>query len=361
MKTRYYSITAGLTLCVMSALIVTVLMAHARTSVTKQEKRPMTENQNSCNTQCGLPESDEELRKRLTPEQYRIVVENGTERPFKNAFWDNKQEGIYVDVVSGEPLFSSLDKFDSGTGWPSFTKPLQPDALTEKKDTTHGMVRTEVRSTQADSHLGHVFPDGPEPTGQRYCINSASLRFIPKDKLKEEGYEEYTELFNTTENAAQETNIATFAAGCFWGVESAFRSIDGVIDAKVGYIGGTKDNPTYKEVCTDATGHAEAVQLVFDPQKVSYKELVEAFWKIHNPTTKNRQGPDVGSQYRSAIFVHSDEQLRIAKESLKQVDASGTFQRPIVTEITEASKFWPAEEYHQRYFEKKGIEPTCHL
>jgi peptide-methionine (S)-S-oxide reductase len=148
---------------------------------------------------------------------------------------------------------------------------------------------------------------------------------------------------------------ATFAAGCFWGVEAAFRQVPGVVDAAVGYTGGKLPNPTYEDVCTDRTGHAEAVQVEFDPAKVSYGRLLDVFWENHDPTTKNRQGPDVGTQYRSAIFYHDAEQERAAKDSIVHQEKSGRFRRPIVTEIVPAAEFWRAEEYHQRYLEKRGL------
>lgn len=156
------------------------------------------------------------------------------------------------------------------------------------------------------------------------------------------------------------TELATFGAGCFWGVEVAFRNVKGVKDALVGYLGGTLENPTYKDVCTGRTGHAEVVQVEFDPSQVTYEKLLDVFWDNHNPTTLNRQGPDVGTQYRSAIFYHSDEQKRIAEESKSKQAASGRFSRPIVTEITPATTFYKAEDYHQRYLEKRGLA-SCHV
>jgi len=155
------------------------------------------------------------------------------------------------------------------------------------------------------------------------------------------------------------SEIATFAAGCFWGVEAKFRMIPGVEDAIVGYSGGKTENPTYKEVCTDKTGHAEVVQVTFDPKKVSYGTLVEAFWHMHDPTQVNRQGPDYGTQYRTAIFYHSPEQKAIAEKSKAALNASRKFGKPIATEITPAGPFWKAEEYHQKYLEKRGAA-SCH-
>ena len=156
------------------------------------------------------------------------------------------------------------------------------------------------------------------------------------------------------------TEFATFGAGCFWGVEVTFRNVPGVKDALVGYLGGTLANPTYKDVCTGRTGHAEVVQVEYDPGEVTYDKLLGVFWENHNPTTLNRQGPDVGTQYRSAIFYHTPEQKRLAERSKAQLHASGRFQRPVVTEITEASAFYPAEDYHQRYLEKRGLA-SCHI
>jgi len=314
--------------------------------------------------------ADAELRRQLTPEQYEVTQRCGTEPPFANAYWNHHEAGIYVDVVSGEPLFSSLDKYDSGSGWPSFTRPLEAANLAERQDTSLGMTRTEVRSAGAGSHLGHVFPDGPAPTGLRYCINSAALRFIPADRLEAEGYGQYLPAFATagivpkatkdsTDDASTETAIV--AGGCFWGVEHLMRQLPGVLSTDVGYTGGTTSNPTYEQVCTGTTGHAEAVRVVFDPSVVSYEEVLRYFFRLHDPTTKNRQHNDRGTQYRSAIFYLDEHQREIAEKVRTEVDDSGTWPRPVVTEIVPATTFWPAEEHHQDYLEQHPDGYNCHF
>ena len=311
--------------------------------------------------------ASEELKKKLNPMQYHVTQQCGTEPPFQNEYWNNHADGIYVDVVSGEPLFSSQDKFDSGTGWPSFTKPMRGASITEKTDTSHGMKRVEVRSHGADSHLGHVFPDGPGPNGLRYCINSASLRFIPVEQLEAEGYGSYKELFEAPAKSGATKavpvageEVAILAGGCFWGVEELIRKLPGVMSTEVGYTGGAAQNPTYAMMTTGTTGHAEAVRVVFNPQKLSYAELLRYFFRLHDPTTVNRQGNDRGTQYRSAIFATSVEQVQIAKEVKQQVDVSGKWKAPVVTEIVTAPTWYPAEDYHQDYLQKNPNGYTCH-
>jgi peptide methionine sulfoxide reductase msrA/msrB len=308
--------------------------------------------------------SNQDLRNRLDSRQYTVTQENGTEPAFRNDFWNNHDEGIYVDVVSGEPLFSSTDKFESGTGWPSFTQPLIAEYVVERKDNSLGMPRVEVRSKLADSHLGHVFEDGPAPTGLRYCINSAALRFIPASNLQEAGYGEFLALFpsqgmseGATENA---TEVATLAGGCFWGMEDILRKIPGVVDTDVGYTGGDVQEPGYSVVHTGRTGHAEAVRIVFDPQTLSYEDLLGYFFRMHDPTTMNRQGNDVGSQYRSAIFYHSESQRQIAERVKNEVNRSGHWGSPVVTEIVPAGPFYLAEDYHQDYLVRNPGGYTCH-
>ncbi|MDD2944093.1 MAG: bifunctional methionine sulfoxide reductase B/A protein [bacterium] len=310
----------------------------------------------------------EELKSKLTPLQFDVTQKEGTERAFNNEYWDEKHPGLYVDIVSGEPLFSSSDKFDSGTGWPSFTKPIAENSVTSKTDRRLFFSRTEVRSKLADSHLGHVFDDGPAPTGKRYCINSAALRFVPLEKMKEEGYEEYLPAIQNeqpTKTSHEQSNAlateeAIFAGGCFWGMEEILRNIPGVKNTEVGYTGGSSNAPTYTEVKTGISGHAEAVRVSFDPNVISYHKLLEYFFRMHDPTTANRQGNDDGTQYRSAIFYTNEAQQLEAERYKEQLDVSGKWGKPVVTEIVPAKGFYPAEDYHQDYLQKHPGGYTCH-
>ncbi|RYY11521.1 MAG: bifunctional methionine sulfoxide reductase B/A protein [Alphaproteobacteria bacterium] len=302
----------------------------------------------------GYSKSDEAMAA-LTPEQFRVTQRNGTERPGTGAFLRNKEPGIYVDVVSGEPLFASTDKYESGSGWPSFTRPIEAGNVSARRDWSMLIPRTEVRSTHGDSHLGHVFKDGPRARGGlRYCINSAALRFVARADMAAEGYGDY---LDRIEEAPAETRRAVLAGGCFWGMQDLIRNLPGVVSTRVGYSGGEIPNATYRR----HGNHAEAVEIVYDPRRTDFRALLEFFFQIHDPTTVNRQGNDRGASYRSAIFYADEDQKVVAVETIADVEASGLWPGKVVTEVAPLGDFWEAELEHQDYLLRQPSGYTCHF
>jgi peptide methionine sulfoxide reductase msrA/msrB len=272
---------------------------------------------------------------KLTTEEERVIIHKGTEKPFTGIYTDFKESGVYLCKQCNQPLFASDDKFESHCGWPSFDDQID-GAVTMVPDADGR--RTEIVCSGCGGHLGHVFY-GEEFTAKdtRYCVNSISLNFSSDTEADE--------------------NIAYFAAGCFWGVEYYLQKAKGVISATSGYMGGTSEKPTYEEVCTGRSGHAETVKVVFDPTLTDFETLCRLFFEIHDFTQVNRQGPDVGTQYRSAIFYTNSLQKVAATQLIEILEEKGY---KVATKLEPATKFWEAEGYHQEYYFKKGGAPYCH-
>jgi peptide methionine sulfoxide reductase msrA/msrB len=274
---------------------------------------------------------------KLTPEEESVIVHKGTEVWFSGRFVDHHEDGMYTCKRCGAELFRSRDKFDSRCGWPSFDDTVE-DAVKRVADADG--LRTEIVCAHCDAHLGHVFQgEGFTRRNTRHCVNSISLDFAASQQHVERGR-------------------ALFAGGCFWGVEHYFSRAPGVLWVRSGYTGGDVANPSYEQVCTGTTGHAEAVEISFDPAQTTYEELARLFFEIHDPTQVNAQGPDLGTQYRSAAFYFDEEQKQTLESLVALLKQKGF---PVATQIEPASEFYAAEAYHQDYYAVKGGAPYCHV
>ena len=271
---------------------------------------------------------------KLTPEEERVILNKGTERPFSGKYEHHEEDGTYTCKQCDAPLYRSGDKFDAQCGWPSFDDEI-PGAIKHVQDADGR--RTEILCANCGGHLGHVFV-GERFTAKntRHCVNSISLNFTPVEVNVER---------------------AVFASGCFWGVEYQLQKVEGVISTTVGYTGGSVKNPTYKQVCTGTTGHAEAVEVLFNPGEVSYEALARIFFETHDPTQIDGQGPDIGTQYRSEIFYTSEEQKATSEKLIALLKQKGL---DVVTALTPETTFYGGEEYHQDYYLKSGGTPYCH-
>jgi methionine-S-sulfoxide reductase/methionine-R-sulfoxide reductase len=363
-------------------------------------------------------------RRQLTGEQYRTLRVKDTEDAFCGDLLDNKKEGVYSCAGCGLPLFSSMAKFNSGTGWPSFFQPVANDNIETHPDLSDGTVRTEVKCVRCKGHLGHLFDDGPRPTGLRFCLNSASLNFTERDDLasladpaagnsddstadvattdkgktakdRADGGAAETSLAGGGDGTAQSdasgggkaaqdrttaggrnqqprrspagtdatkeeknmTETAVFAGGCFWCTEAAFQQLRGVSDVESGYAGGRQETASYEQVSTGSTGHAEAIRVTYDPATITYNQLLMVFFDAHDPTQLNRQGPDIGTQYRSAIFYANEEQKKAAEAKIKELTDKKAYSRRIVTKLEPLKAFYPAEQYHQDYVFYNPLQP----
>jgi peptide methionine sulfoxide reductase msrA/msrB len=301
-----------------------------------------------------VSKTDEQWRALLTPEQYQVARRSGTERQFSHPSCQRFEPGVYCCLCCQTPLFDSRQKFDSGTGWPSFTQPIKFNAISYHADSSHGMIRVEVKCNCCDAHLGHVFPDGPSPAGLRYCINGVAM-----EKVKDDAMDETKPVPRSSSSfgPVSPLNQVTLGGGCFWCTEALFQQVRGVHRVESGYAGGSTPNPSYEAVCSGNTGHAEVIQITYDPTVVSFQELVTIHLCTHDPTTLNRQGADHGTQYRSIIFFSSPEERATTQQVIDAVTKA--IGKPVVTELEPFEVFYPAEIGHQDYYNRNQQRGYC--
>lgn len=304
------------------------------------------------NPNTPIQKTEEEWKKQLSTDQYYVLRKKGTEEPYSGALLLNKEKGVYKCAGCGNELFTDDMKFDSHCGWPSFDKEISGGKIKTIEDNSHGMHRLEIQCAKCGGHLGHLFDDGPTKTGMRYCVNSLSLEFTPEKDIK-----------NNTTKATTASNIETITlgGGCFWCVEAVYEMLNGVQKVESGFSGGASKNPSYKDVCTGTTGHAEVVQITYDNTKTSLEEILKVFFTVHDPTTLNRQGADAGTQYRSVVFYSNEKQKQVANEIIAALTKNNVYQKPIVTQVAPFEAFYKAEDYHQNYYNLNKEEPYCQM
>lgn len=281
-----------------------------------------------------VEKTPKEWKALLTPEQYRITRKKGTEKAHSSNLCNLFDSGKYACVCCNTLLFDAEEKFKSKTSWPSFTQPISDNVIAYHKDISFGMYRVETICNTCDAHLGHVFQDGPLPSGLRFCINAEALKKIETNEKK-----------------------ATFGGGCFWCTEAIFQQLKGVISIDSGYSGGNIKNPTYKEVSSGLTGHAEVIEVVYDPTKISFEDLIQIHLTTHNPTIVHKKGADRGSQYRSIVFYRTEAEKDMIMKIISKIQKS--FEKMIVTEVRLFESFYKAESYHQDYYISNPNKAYC--